>query len=322
MHSLTLQTSDNIIGSGDVIGKLQFAASAETDATGRLLSASLYAQAESAFTSAGNATSLVFSTSNNDTNPTTARLKVAPNGDFLPVVDNSYDIGSSSLRFQNAYFSEGITLSSNTPSVTTNKLYNSGGSLYFNGSVVGGGGGGTTYTAGSGITIDNNDKIHVFGGSGHFVDLNIESSLASNIPLTIKGFTNQSANLQEWQDSSSNVLTSVSSNGVIEARGYKTNSNMIITESNSSRTLSASDNGKIIRCTNSTGTTITVPSGLELGFSSTFIQSASGAITFNASSGGSIRNRLNHAKTGGQYAVASLIKVTSNEFYLAGDTGV
>ena len=46
-----------------------------------------------------------------------------------------------------------ITLQSGVPSVTTNKLYNDGYGLYFNGSAVGGGGGGTTYTAGSGLTL-------------------------------------------------------------------------------------------------------------------------------------------------------------------------
>jgi hypothetical protein len=177
MESITLQTGDNIITSGDILGKLQFAASAEGDAVGRLLSASLYAQAESAFTSAGNATSLVFSTSSNDTNPTVARLKVGPDGDFLPVVDATYDIGASSLRFQDAYFSGGVFLSDATPPVTTNKLYNSGGSLYFNGSAVGGGG---SYTAGSGLMLVG-DEFNVYGGSGHFQYIKIDSDLPGKI---------------------------------------------------------------------------------------------------------------------------------------------
>jgi hypothetical protein len=69
-----------------------------------------------------------------------------------------------------------ITLESGVPSVTTDKLYNDGYGLYFNGSAVGGGGG-TTYTAGSGITIDDDDKINVYGGSGNFLNLEVEDTL-------------------------------------------------------------------------------------------------------------------------------------------------
>ena len=44
----------------------------------------------------------------------------------------------------------GIALQRNTPATTTDKLYNVGGALYFNGSAVDGD---TTYTAGSGLTL-------------------------------------------------------------------------------------------------------------------------------------------------------------------------
>ena len=37
------------------------------------------------------------------------------------------------------------------PAVTTNKIYNVGGDLYFDGSAIGGG---TTYTAGSGLQLN------------------------------------------------------------------------------------------------------------------------------------------------------------------------
>ena len=52
-------------------------------------------------------------------------------------------IVSNTGNFQNGVtVASGVELSSATPSVTTNKLYNIGGTLYFNGSEVGGGGGG------------------------------------------------------------------------------------------------------------------------------------------------------------------------------------
>lgn len=42
-----------------------------------------------------------------------------------------------------------------------------------------GGGGGSSLTAGSGITIDGADKINVYGGSGHFINLNVEGAFSA-----------------------------------------------------------------------------------------------------------------------------------------------
>lgn len=64
-----------------------------------------------------------------------------------------------------------ITLESGVPSDTTYKLYNDGGTLYFDGSTVGGGGdGGVNFFPGSGLTMQGSG-LHVYGGSGHFVGL-------------------------------------------------------------------------------------------------------------------------------------------------------
>ena len=59
----------------------------------------------------------------------------------------------------------GIALQRNTPAVTTDKLYNVGGDLYFDGSEVGGGGG-TSYTAGTGLTLVGTEFNTA--GTGHF----------------------------------------------------------------------------------------------------------------------------------------------------------
>jgi len=59
----------------------------------------------------------------------------------------------------------GIALQRNTPAVTTDKLYNVAGDLYFDGSAVGGGGG-SSYTAGSGLTLVGTEFNT--SGTGHF----------------------------------------------------------------------------------------------------------------------------------------------------------
>lgn len=143
LSSITLQSEKSSIITGDVIGRLNFLAGSETD-TGDAISqaASVYAQAENALTSTTNQTALVFATANDD--PATAKLKISGSGHFLPINTRSYNIGSSTTQFANSYTASGnydsLILANLTPASTTNALYNTGGTLYFNGSAVGGGG--------------------------------------------------------------------------------------------------------------------------------------------------------------------------------------
>ena len=137
MQSITLQTGDTIVTSGDKLGQLQFAASAESDGSAALLVVGRVSyQAEGSFSSASNPSALILSTSTADANAVVDRIKITDNGHVLPMTDDSYDLGNSNLGFRNSYFSEGIVLDSNTPASTTNKLYQTAGSLYFDGSLV------------------------------------------------------------------------------------------------------------------------------------------------------------------------------------------
>lgn len=66
-ESITLQTSDSDIQQSDVLGRLSFAASNESSGSdARLIAASIYAVAESNFTSISNATSLVLATATSE----------------------------------------------------------------------------------------------------------------------------------------------------------------------------------------------------------------------------------------------------------------
>ena len=63
MDSIILQTGDNTVTDGDVIGRLGFAASSETGTNARLVVAKIEAVAEEAFDASNNATEMVFSLS-------------------------------------------------------------------------------------------------------------------------------------------------------------------------------------------------------------------------------------------------------------------
>jgi len=101
-ESITLQTSDSNVQQSDVLGRLSFAASNESNTSdARLIGATIKGVAESDFTEIANPTSLVFSTASSET--ATDKLKITSSGHFLPINDRTYDIGSPSLKFKNIY---------------------------------------------------------------------------------------------------------------------------------------------------------------------------------------------------------------------------
>ncbi len=91
-----------------------------------------------------------------------------------------------------------------------------------------------------------------------------------------------------------------------------------IKEITTSYTLQTADSGYVLRVTSSTDITLTVPSGLPVGFNISVYQYGTGAITFSES-GTTVYNRSNRFKTAGQHAGAGIIATATNEFHLVGD---
>ena len=84
-------------------------------------------------------------------------------------------------------------------------------------------------------------------------------------------------------------------------------------------TLLSSDNGKVVVLDNASAVTVTVPSGLGVGFNCSFVQKGAGQVSFSAS-GTTINNRQSHTKINGQYGVASIVAYDTDTYILAGDT--
>jgi hypothetical protein len=106
-RSITIQTNDTIVTSGEELGKLSFAASAESDGGSAIaVGARVIAQAEGAFQSASNPTSLVFATTSASA-AASGKIKISDNGHILPMANNTYDIGDQNLRFRNAFAASG-----------------------------------------------------------------------------------------------------------------------------------------------------------------------------------------------------------------------
>lgn len=95
----------------------------------------------------------------------------------------------------------------------------------------------------------------------------------------------------------------------------------LITETGTTRTLSATDNGKIIYCTNGSAVTINCAAGIGVGFNVTIIQGGAGKVTV-AANGQTLVSYSSLLSTMGQYAVISLITPVANTFVAAGNLGV
>ena len=95
----------------------------------------------------------------------------------------------------------------------------------------------------------------------------------------------------------------------------------LVTESGTSRTLTAADNAKIISCTSSSAVTITCATGLGVGFNCTIIQGGTGKVTV-AAGAATLVSYSSLFSTMGQYAVISLVAPVANTFVAAGNLGV
>lgn len=82
-------------------------------------------------------------------------------------------------------------------------------------------------------------------------------------------------------------------------------------------TLTNADNGKIITFNNASAISVTVPS-LSVGFNCMIIQKGAGQITLSPSAV-TISNRYSFTKTAGQYAILSLVCISSGVYISSGD---
>jgi hypothetical protein len=96
--------------------------------------------------------------------------------------------------------------------------------------------------------------------------------------------------------------------------GFAANMN---TQTGTTYTLLASDNGKIVTLNNASAVTVTVPS-LFAGFNCMLIQLGAGQVTLTGS-GTTITNRSGFTKSGGANAIVTLIAVNATTFISGGD---
>lgn len=121
MFSITLQSNDSQIVATETVGQIQFAASSESDGGAAIaIAGGVYCKAEGAFFTASNPTSIVIATASADASAAVDRVKVNEDGHFVPVTDDTYDIGSEGLQFKRMFLAGGFKtpIESNTDGAT------------------------------------------------------------------------------------------------------------------------------------------------------------------------------------------------------------
>lgn len=135
---------------------------------------------------------------------------------------------------------------------------------------------------------------------------------------------------EHWMFNASGNFNPVGTKGIgsslapvagVVSDSFQLSSNGIVTESGTTRTLSSSDNGKVIYCTSGSAVTINCASGLGAGFSCTIIQGGAGKVTV-APNSQTLVSYSSLFSTLGQYAVVSLVCPVANTFVAAGNLGV
>jgi hypothetical protein len=101
--------------------------------------------------------------------------------------------------------------------------------------------------------------------------------------------------------------------------GYRISSSAFNTQTGTTYTFIAADNGEIVTFNNGSTITVTVPTGLPVGFNCTAIQLGAGQVGFTAASGVTLNSYLSQYKILGQHGAATLISYTTNVYNLSGN---
>jgi hypothetical protein len=100
--------------------------------------------------------------------------------------------------------------------------------------------------------------------------------------------------------------------------GYRISSSAFNTQTGTTYTFIAADNGEIVTFNNGSTITVTVPTGLPVGFNCTAIQLGTGLVGFTAASGVTLNAYASGLKIAGQHGSAALISYASNVYNLSG----
>jgi hypothetical protein len=100
--------------------------------------------------------------------------------------------------------------------------------------------------------------------------------------------------------------------------GYRISSSAINTQTGTTYSVLSTDNGEILTFNNGSAVTVTIPTGLPVGFNCTAIQLGAGQVGFIAAAGVTLNSYGGLLKLAGQHGAATIISYSSNIYNIAG----
>jgi hypothetical protein len=181
----------------------------------------------------------------------------------------------------------------------------------------------------TGIVADSHTQYVRKSGDGSNV---IVTSAGNNKGLTIKGALGQSANLQDWQDSTGTVLASVTPDGRYTGKVYAQDivgsvtsipADLSIVQKAVDYTVGITDKNGFIWCVNTAaGITITVPNNattpFAVGTQINVLKGMAGAVSFAAQGPAQIYGTPG-LKLRTMFSSATLVKLSENYWVVIGD---
>ena len=164
-----------------------------------------------------------------------------------------------------------------------------------------------------------NSTSTIASSSGQSVYIGTVTTTSSSLqPFIVKGVASQSANLLEIQNSSSTILNSVDPNGnAYFADGQLSRFSATTIVATTSRNFTQSDNGASIVSTAASAITLTIPTGLAVGFNCSIVQKGAGQVTVGSGTGVS-GYAPDGAKSGKQWAMMSVLNTGISDEYVVG----
>jgi hypothetical protein len=100
--------------------------------------------------------------------------------------------------------------------------------------------------------------------------------------------------------------------------GYRISSSAINAQTGTTYSLLSTDNGEILTFNNGSAVTVTIPTGLPVGFNCTVIQLGAGQVGFTAAAGVTLNSYGGVLKLAGQHGAATIISYSSDVYNIAG----
>jgi hypothetical protein len=100
--------------------------------------------------------------------------------------------------------------------------------------------------------------------------------------------------------------------------GYRISSSAINSQTGTTYTFLTADNGEVITFNNASAITVTIPTGLPVGFNCTAIQLGAGQVGFTGAAGVTLNSYGSLLKIAGQHGAATVISYSSNIYNIAG----